>query len=99
MLYRLPSGVVLRQSHPALQMIYSLPPLQPVCQTAWLVWALGSLSQAAEQNPSDHRAGSAGNGWNYVGNVGLMELDALKQRTGGWVASELGNRSDSDSSR
>jgi hypothetical protein len=58
-------------------MIFSLPPLLPVCQSAWLIHALGKLGQ----NDAD-------DDFVYVGNVGLMELDALKKRTGGWVASE-----------
>lgn len=64
-------------------MIYSLPPLLPVCQTAWLIFAMQRVSERS-------LGGIAGriedSGFSYLGNVGLVDLDSLKKQSGGWVA-------------
>lgn len=66
------------------QLLYSPPPILPLSAFAWCVWAMG-LPPSSAANAGARRSA-------FLGNVGLMELDAIKARTGGWVASELGRR-------
>lgn len=55
-------------------LFYTKPPLQPAVTFAWLTWALG-------QGPS--RVGKG----EFLGQVGLMDMDVLKASEG-WVACE-----------
>lgn len=61
------------------QLLYGTPPLLPLAAFAWAVWAMGLPTAAAVT------AGARPSAW--LGNVGLMDLDELKKRVGGWVAS------------
>lgn len=62
------------------QLIYSTPPLLPLAAFAWCI-AASSLS------PRSCDAGTSA----WLGNIGLMDLQALKSRQGGWVASKSGS--------
>lgn len=66
------------------QLLYSPPPLLPLTAFAWCIWAMG-LPPSSAANAGAHASA-------FLGNVGLMELDAVKSRTGGWVASKSTRR-------
>ncbi|WVN85166.1 uncharacterized protein L203_100311 [Cryptococcus depauperatus CBS 7841] len=60
-------------------LLYSPPPLLPLAALAWNIWASSLPPEEAE----------GGNGIEVselLGNVGLMDMESLKVRKGGWVA-------------
>ncbi|BEI85320.1 hypothetical protein CcaverHIS002_0507210 [Cutaneotrichosporon cavernicola] len=59
-------------------LLYSPPPIQPLSAFGWCVWAMG-LPPSSAANAGAHSSA-------FLGNIGLMELDAVKARAGGWVA-------------
>ncbi|KAL1411340.1 hypothetical protein Q8F55_002291 [Vanrija albida] len=59
-------------------LLYGVPPLLPLAAFAWAAWAMGLPPAAAVT------AGARPSAW--LGNVGLMDLDDVKKRVGGWVA-------------
>ncbi|KAL7424800.1 hypothetical protein Q5752_000484 [Cryptotrichosporon argae] len=58
-------------------LLYAPPPLLPLAAFAWCVWAMGAPPA---------RAGTGARRPAWLGNVGLMDLAAVLDRTGGWVA-------------
>lgn len=62
-------------------LIYSPPPLLTSGAFAWCIWAMGLPPAAALENGARPSV--------LLGSVGLMDLDDLKKRVGGWVASGI----------
>ncbi|KIY32885.1 cytoplasmic protein [Cryptococcus gattii E566] len=60
-------------------LLYSPPPILPLGALAWNIWALSLPPQAA----LTHREAEISE---WLGNVGLMDLDTVKAKKGGWVA-------------
>lgn len=52
----------------------------PVAAFAWCIQAMSVPPSAAGEDAEVSR---------WIGNVGLMDLDEVKRRKGGWIASEL----------
>lgn len=64
------------------QLLYSQPPVLPLSALAWNIWALSLPPRAALANGETEIS-------EYLGNVGLMDLDNIKAKKGGWVASKF----------
>ncbi|WVO24479.1 uncharacterized protein IAS62_005847 [Cryptococcus decagattii] len=60
-------------------LLYSSPPILPLGALAWNIWALSLPPQAS----LTHREAEISE---WLGNVGLMDLDTVKANKGGWVA-------------
>ncbi|KAK4685496.1 hypothetical protein P7C73_g4659, partial [Tremellales sp. Uapishka_1] len=57
-------------------LLYAPPPLLPLAGYAWCIYAMG-LAPASCSTASTSA---------WIGNIGLMDLDQVRTRTGGWVA-------------
>ncbi|ORX36087.1 hypothetical protein BD324DRAFT_630100 [Kockovaella imperatae] len=57
-------------------LLYSPPPLGPVGAFAWCIWAMSLAPSAASDADISQ----------WLGNVGLMDLDEVKRTQGGWIA-------------
>lgn len=64
------------------QLLYSQPPILPLSALAWNIWALSLPPRAALANGEAEIS-------EWLGNVGLMDLDNVKAKKGGWVASKF----------
>ncbi|OWZ50482.1 cytoplasmic protein [Cryptococcus neoformans] len=60
-------------------LLYSQPPILPLSALAWNIWALSLPPRAALANGEAEIS-------EWLGNVGLMDLDNVKAKKGGWVA-------------
>lgn len=58
-------------------MIHSPPPLLPLGAFAYCIQAM-SIAPSAAADASVSK---------WIGNVGLMDMDQVKKRKGGWIAS------------
>jgi len=68
-----------RRAQADLQLIYSPPPLLPLAAFAYCIQAM-SLAPPSAPDAAISK---------WIGNVGLMDLDAVKKRQGGWIGSTL----------
>ncbi|ODN91998.1 hypothetical protein L198_05670 [Cryptococcus wingfieldii CBS 7118] len=60
-------------------LLYSPPPLLPLTALAWNIWA-SSIPPRKVLKTGEAEIGQ------WLGNVGLMDMTSLQERTGGWIA-------------